>query len=183
MGAGAFGHWGLPQAGTLWGACVLPCTHSLEGSLDRHTGSTAEDSEGWAWFSAVGLVRLPPPPPAFVLAPSFCCSRLFMFKHVSSCVAASAERLESRRAPPRPPLQGLGLLCSRTALPGLRAPGERCVRGGGAVRLARPRLRLASAFCLLSLLAAPGSRGPAPSPAVPPGHFRSGIWAADTVFP
>lgn len=57
---------------------------------------------------------------AFVLSLSFCCSRLFMFKHVLSCVAASAEWQESGRQ------QGsqLALPCKSGAplLPGTEFP-------------------------------------------------------------
>lgn len=161
------GNGGLPQSGTLWGAFLLPCTHSLEGCLDRQTRSPPDDSKRRACFLALGLVCLPPPPPSplFSLfpfaAPVYLCLN-------TSCPQQSGRRVDDSRVPSLPSPARMGLLSS-----GARFPWAAGLAWGGLAGEAP-----GSAWRLLSLIPRAGPLPRRSSWSLPQGHL-----AADRVFP
>lgn len=148
------GNWGLPQSGTLWGARLLPCIHSLEVCLDRQSWSPPDDSERLVCFPAVGLVCLPPPPPSPLFSLFPFAAPVYLCLNTSCPVSLpqrSGRRADDSRVPSSPSPARLGLLCFRgQSFPELLAwPGE--------VWLAR-----LLGLCLASAVAAPAGRPPPP---------------------
>lgn len=168
-GVGAFRKFGVASVWHIVGYPYCPLHPGSRSVLGQMELGALQITVRWVCFPAAGLVCISPLP-LFFLFLSFPCSRLFMFKHVL-CRHLSRVAGESTTAwfPLHPPLQGLWPLSSMTIFPGLQEDGSGCQN----TWLAR--------FCLVAAFFSPSR--PAPPPTALSGHFRSGIWATDIVFP